>query len=180
MTNKPGNSHPSLTLSLHPVVSVQDQGAQTPLRPFQERRRDRHGRGLRGPLLPASLPGFRTRSQKFEDLVVDSAERLRHLWPEALAQAEYLVEEVPGELESLIAAGTPAPLGKFSHSVGATAESPAQPPIIALYRHPIEELCDTDGQVRELVHEVMIDQVAGLLNMDPDAVDPLFRRFRGH
>ncbi len=179
MENKPGSSHPALNITLHPVISAQEQKVLTPTRTFWDRRRDRHGRGLRGALLPASLPASRTRSEKFEDLVVDSAERLRHLWPEALAQAEYLVEEVPGQLESLIAAGTRSPLGKFSHSVGATAESPAQPPIIAIYRHPIEDLCDTAAQVRELVHEVMIDQVAGLLNMDPDTIDPLFRRFRG-
>ncbi|WP_207346108.1 metallopeptidase family protein [Arthrobacter sp. E3] len=180
MENKSGNSQPSLTIALHPVVSAADQDAQTPVRHFWDRHRDRHGRGLRGLLLPASLPASRTRSEKFEDLVVDSAERLRHLWPDALAQAEYLVEEVPGQLESLIASGSPAPLGKFTPAIRATSDSPAQPPVIAIYRHPVEELCDTSGQVRELVHEVMIEQVAGLLNIDPDTVDPLFRRFRGH
>lgn len=180
MENNSGNSHPSLTVSLHPAISDEEKDVLTPSRQFWDRHRDRHGRGMRGPLLPASLPAFRTRSEKFEELVVDSAERLRELWPEALARAEYLVEEVPGQLEELIASGGPAPLGKFSQAVAATADSPAQAPIIAIYRHPVEDLCDTAGQVRELVHEVMIEQVAGLLNMDPEAIDPLFRRFRGY
>ncbi|UIK90134.1 metallopeptidase family protein [Arthrobacter polaris] len=59
-------------------------------------------------------------------------------------------------------------------------DGPAEPPTIAIFRHPVEVLCDTSGQVRELVHEVLIEQVAGLLNISPEIVDPLFRRFRGH
>ena len=35
------------------------------------RRRDRHGRGLRGPLIAPTLPAWRTRSEKFDDLVAE-------------------------------------------------------------------------------------------------------------
>lgn len=184
------HSEQSFTISLDPVISDGAPAASPasgPLvRPFVERRRDRHGRGLRGPLLPASLPGSRTRSEKFEDLVVDSADRLRDLWPEALATVEYLVEEVPDQLETLIASGAQAPLGRYTPAVsgtssaGGAATAAAQPPVISIYRHPVEVLCDTPAQVRELVHEVIVEQVAGLLNIDPDTVDPMFRRFRGH
>ena len=38
------------------------------------RRRDRRGRGLRGPLLPPELPAARSRSERFDDLVPDAAE----------------------------------------------------------------------------------------------------------
>ena len=149
-------------------------------RSFTQRRRDRHGRGLRGPVLDSGLPGSRTRGEKFDDLVVDSADRLRTLWPEALSTVEYLVEEVPQQLESLLASKSQAPLGKYTPARGATDSSPGEPATIAIYRHPIEALCDTPGQVRELVHEVLVEQVAGLLNIDPDSVDPIFRRHRGH
>lgn len=173
-----------LTISLEPQdfdgVPTADPGTNSGQRSFAQRRRDRHGRGLRGPLMPAALPGSRTRSEMFEDLVVDSADRMRNLWPAALATVEYVVEEVPDQLESLIASGAQAPLGTYARAVAATAESPAQPPSISIYRHPIEALCDTPGQVRELVHEVVVEQVAGYLNIDPDAVDPMFRRFPGH
>ncbi|MFQ4147797.1 metallopeptidase family protein [Arthrobacter sp. LAPM80] len=170
------DGEPSLNISLDPEISDAGPTAQ----PSGQRRRDRHGRGLRGPLLPAALPGSRTRSEKFEDLVVDSAERLRTLWPEALGGVDYLVEEVPDQLEARIASGKPAPFGKFTRAVPATPDAPAEPALIAIYRHPVEVLCDTDGQLRELVHEAVVEQVAGLLNLDPEMVDPLFRRFRGH
>ncbi|SEE65999.1 Zinicin-like metallopeptidase [Arthrobacter alpinus] len=175
-----GEEHLTISLEAQDFDGVPTADSPATPRSFARRRRDRHGRGLRGPLLPPALPGARTRSEKFEDLVVDSADRMRTLWPQAMADVEYLVEEVPDKLEALIASGVQAPLGKYEHAVGATAETPAQPPSISIYRHPIEALCDTPAQVRELVHEVMVDQVAGLLNIDPDTVDPLFRRFGGH
>ncbi len=153
-------------------VSFHD-GPSAPARSFAQRRRNRHGRGLRGPLLQPGLPGARTRREKFEDLVVDSAERLRELWSAQLANVEYLVEEVPENLEALIASGAQSPLGKYT----AAEPGPAHP-LIVIYRHPVEALCDSPGQVRELVHEVLIEQVAGLLNIDPDTVDPLFGHFR--
>ncbi|MDJ0317191.1 metallopeptidase family protein [Arthrobacter antibioticus] len=173
------HSEHSLTISLDSTGSAPGQPAPAKTRPFLRRRRDRHGRGLRGPLVPASLPAARTRGEQFEDLVVDSADRLRSLWPEALATVEYLVEEVPDQLEALIASGAQAPLGKYTRGTLSAPDILATPPVIAIYRHPVEVLCDTPGQVRELVHEVMVEQVAGLLNMDPGSVDPLFGRFRG-
>lgn len=151
--------------------------APTP-RSFQRRRRNRHGRGLRGPLLMSGLPGARTRAERFEDLVVDSAARLRDLWGTSLEQVEYLVEEVPNGLEAIIASGIQAPLGKCTPAIRASNGTQEKPAVITIYRHPVEALCDAPWQVREVVHEVIIEQVAGLLNIDPDTVDPLFRRFR--
>lgn len=173
-----GSGEESFTISLDPKPLPTAPDVAAAPRSFANRRRDRHGRGLRGPLLPEHLPGARTRGELFEDLVVDSAERLRELWPAALGDVSYLVEEVPQQLEALIASGDAAPLGKYAPATPASGDLPAGPAVIAIYRHPVEALCDTPGQVRELVHEVMIEQVAGLLNIDPDAVDPLFRRFR--
>ena len=49
--------------------------------PLRRRRRDRHGRGLRGPLMPsvvsvgdltARVPAAQTRGERFDDLVLDA------------------------------------------------------------------------------------------------------------
>ena len=37
--------------------------------PASAHRRDRHGRGLRGPLVPPHLPAWRTRAERFDELV---------------------------------------------------------------------------------------------------------------
>lgn len=150
-------------------------------RPFRARRRNRHGRGARGPLVPQGLPAARTRAEKFEDLVVDSASRLRDLLGAPVERVEYLVEEVPDQLEKLIASRSPAPLGALRTETAASGVAPSNRAVVVIYRHPVEALCDAPWQLRELVHEVLIEQIAAYLGIDPDAVDPLFGRFRrGH
>ena len=42
--------------------------------------RDRHGRGLRRPLHPLGSPGALSRSEVFDDLLLDAAERLEARW----------------------------------------------------------------------------------------------------
>ena len=59
------------------------------------RRRDRRGRGLRGTVLPMSTPGYRTRAERFDDLVLDAVEDLERRWARQLEGAEFAVEDVP-------------------------------------------------------------------------------------
>ena len=60
-----------------------------------QRRRDRHGRGLRGVIAPPNVPLARTRSERFDDLVLDAVEELEAHWAAELAGVEFAVEEVP-------------------------------------------------------------------------------------
>src|ERR1700710_1614204 len=69
--------------------------APTPARRLLTRRRDRHGRGIRGPLLPQALPLSLPRAERFDGLVLDAAERLDQRWSEQLAEVEFAVEDVP-------------------------------------------------------------------------------------
>lgn len=177
MEFKTGRSEQALVISLN--TGTGEAPGASAAKPYAQRRRDRHGRGFRGSLIPAPLPGYRTRSEAFDELVVESADRLRNLWPGTLDLVEYVVEEVPSDLEALIASGALAPLGNFSRAES-NATGLVKAAEITIYRHPLEALCDTAGQLRELVHEVLVEQVAGLMDMDPEAVDPSFRRHRGH
>ncbi len=141
-------------------------------RSFHARRRNRHGRGLRGELILPALPGSLTRAEKFNELLMDSAERLSELWGSALDAVEFAVEDIPGSLEGLAGTGERVPMAFFR---AVTADSPA---VITIYRRPVEQLADSPDELREIVHEVIIEQVAGLLNLSPDAVDPAYRRYR--
>ena len=58
------------------------------------RRRDTHGRGLRGTLAPATMPVSRSRATTFDELVLSAVERIQQAYPE-LADVEIRVEEVP-------------------------------------------------------------------------------------
>ena len=68
-----------------------------PTSPVQRRRprRDRRGRGVRGVLLPTTVPAWRSRSRQFDDLVLDSLERLPDRVRDEVAKIEFAVEDVP-------------------------------------------------------------------------------------
>lgn len=139
---------------------------------FHSRRRNRHGRGLRGDLLHPGLPGHRSRAERFAGLVLESADRLYDLWGDRIDGVQFGVEDIPAGLEALRAARTAIPLGSYRP---ATA---AEPAAIIIYRHPVEEAAAGAAEVPDLIHDVVIEQAADLLGMLPEAVDPGYRGFR--
>lgn len=150
----------------------------------RSRRRDRHGRGLRGPLVPAqvrvggvasSVPAARTRGERFDDLVLDAVEQLDARWAAQLEEVEFAVVDVPpvAALEPYDAdvvldetAGGGVPLGRLLHP------APGQRARVVVYRRPLEARAVDRADLAELVHDVVVDQVARLLDLDPDEVDP--------
>src|SRR3954453_13072323 len=64
-------------------------------RPPGRSRRDRHGRGLRGRLVPDEVPLAGSRAEKFDDLVLDAVEDLERRWERERAGVEFAVEDVP-------------------------------------------------------------------------------------
>src|SRR3712207_8588894 len=46
-------------------------------------------------LLPAGLPAYRTRAERFDELVLSAVERLEKRWSRQLDGAEFAVEDVP-------------------------------------------------------------------------------------
>lgn len=146
-----------------------------PGRGFDRRRRNRHGRGLRGDVLPAGLPGSRTRADRFEDLVAESAERLEVLWGQQIAAMDFSVELLPraASLDFAEAAGGPVPLGR---ALGAT---PRQPARVVIYRRPVEQLAGPDLLLPEVIHLAVVEQVAELLMRSPEEIDPDYRPWDG-
>ena len=132
------------------------------------RARDRHGRGLRGRLVPASLPMSRTRAELFDELVLDAVDALEQRFAKELAGVEFAVEDVPPDLnvyDSDVLEDGEVPLARLlpgrpgRHGV---------PPRIVLYRRPLEFRAADREDLADLVHDVIIEQVANLLGLDPD------------
>lgn len=140
---------------------------QSPADPPRRRRhRDRHDRGLRGPLAPPQVPISLTRSELFDDYVRDSVERLERRWPQ-LVDVEFAVQEVP-LTEQGAAEPEAVPLGRVI-TAGQGRKSR-----IVVYRRPVEIRVKSRDDRAALVHEILIEQVADLLGLSPDAIDPRY------
>lgn len=136
--------------------------------PVAPRRRDRRGRGIRGPLIPHTLPAHRTRAERFDDLVLDTVERLERRWARQLEGTEFAVEEVPPS--------DPAPWEHDGVPLGRCFPADTGlPPRVVVYRRPVETRAADEGDLAELVRDVLVEQVAHLLGKDPEEVDPRYQ-----
>jgi predicted Zn-dependent protease with MMP-like domain len=134
-------------------------------------RRDRHGRGLRGVLAPPEVPLHRSRAQEFDDLVLQAVAQLEPRWEDELAGVEFAVEEIPpAELPD--DEPDPVPLARLDPGEPGGAGRPARPARIVLYRRPLLARCDGEDELAELVLDVIVEQFAELLGVDPQLVDP--------
>jgi predicted Zn-dependent protease with MMP-like domain len=151
------------------VTHDEQPGGRPPAGPrVRPGRRDRRGRGLRGRLVPATVPAARTKAEIFDDLVLDTVERLERSHAKELAGVEFAVEDVPGDLEgyeSDVLEDRRVPLARL---LPGRPGRPAVPPRIVLYRRPLELRADDRETLADLVHDVIVEQVANLLGIDPD------------
>ncbi|MFE2046205.1 metallopeptidase family protein [Streptomyces sp. NPDC059477] len=131
------------------------------------RRRDRHGRGMRGPIAPPQVPLAASRADTFAGLVQDSVERLERRWPQ-LADIDFLVLEVPRLDDDGRWNDEAVPLGR---TVPARDGQLAR---VVIYRRPVEIRTKAREERAALVHEVVVEQVAELLGLTPETVDPRY------
>ncbi len=170
---------------------MQTADGDRPKRPARIRRRDRHGRGLRGVLVPPDVPLHRTRAERFDDLVLQAVARLEPQWEAHLSGVEFAVEEIPpadspaagphGPVPlSRLEPGTP-PAGPGDESPGpdepgmpgtADEEAGQHPPRIVVYRRPLMARADGEEELGELVFDVVVEEFARILGIDPADVDP--------
>jgi predicted Zn-dependent protease with MMP-like domain len=146
------------------------------------RHRDRHGRGLRGRLLPpyvvvggrrVDLPAWQSRTDRFDDVVRAAFADIEQHWARELADVELAVEDVPpvgdGGEAGLVTdetAGGAVPLGR---ALGAEEGRPAR---VVVYRRPVEARAEDLADLADLLHDVLVDAVAQLLGRDVDEIDP--------
>jgi predicted Zn-dependent protease with MMP-like domain len=155
--------------------------APDPTRARRARRlRDRRGRGLRGRLTPPEVPLYKTRADQFDDLVREAVAHLDHRWAAELAEVEFVVDEVPppepgegGDGESVDPLESTTELVRLSRLMPASGSGRnTRPPQIVLYRRPLELRALDPDDLAELVLDVLIHEVADLLGVGPEVIDP--------
>lgn len=139
-------------------------------------RRDRHGRGLRGPLYPATLPAAASRAEKFDQLVLDALEPIEARWRDQLTKLDVAVDDVPeirsgsGPADDGVLHDGAVPLSRLV-AAGVDREGAPTRARIVLYRRPLEARAKDPGELAELVHDVLVEQVAGYLGVEPDIIE---------
>lgn len=143
------------------------------------RTRDRHGRGLRGPVFPPSLPAHRTRADAFDRAAVRAYAELDALWHDALGGLDLAVDDIPGMLphdpETVqwpdeVTADGPVPLARLM-AAGTDATGRETRAQLILFRRPIELRAHDTEELPEILREVLIQQLATYLGVDEETIE---------
>ena len=122
---------------------------------------------MRGPLAWPAVPAMTSRRQRFDDLVLDSAARLEGTLGNRLDQVEFAVEDVPPADPAPWESGG-VPLGRAFPAHGRT------PARVVVYRRPVESRAESQRELSLIVQDIVVEQVAGLLGMSPEDLDPRY------
>lgn len=118
------------------------------------------------------MPLSRTRSEIFDDLVLDAVEGLERRWAKQLANIEFAVEDVPPDLnvyDSDVLEDGEVPLARLLPGRPKDQGGPA--PRIVVYRRPLEFRAANRDDLADLVHDVVVEQFANLLGVSPEDID---------
>ena len=138
----------------------------------RRRRRDRRGRGARGPLAPRHVP-LADPDERFDGIVLDAVEHVEERWHDRLAALTSrsrrsrrptgrLVHRRVGRRDLLGG----VPLARL------LPPGPGRRARIVIYRRPFELRALDREDLEDLVHDIVVEEVAHFLGMDPAEVDP--------
>ncbi len=124
---------------------------------------------MRGPgIVPrdAGVPQRPSRRERFDRLVLEIVTEIDARWQRDLGLVEYAVEDTPllpddwGE--------ETVPLSSLIRGTG------GDPTRLVLFRRPIEHRCESRADLEALVLTVVVEQVAELLGLPPEEIDPRY------
>jgi len=111
-------------------------------------------------------PVLRTKRERFDDLALGIVMEIDERWQDKLGLVEYAVEDAP-QIPDDWTTDT-VPLSSLVRGTGVT------PTRLVIFRRPIEHRCESRADLEAMVLSVVIEQVAELLGMDPEDVDPRY------
>lgn len=118
------------------------------------------------------MPLHRTRAERFDDLVLLAVSQLEPRWETELSAVEFAVEEVP-PAEPDPDDAEPVPLARLEPG-SATGGEHDHPARIVLYRRPLMARAEGQEELAELVLDVIVEEFARWLGIDPQTVDPSY------
>jgi predicted Zn-dependent protease with MMP-like domain len=116
------------------------------------------------------VPLVSSPTQRFDGIVLDAVEHVESRWHDRLAAVDFAVEEVPsldangGWEDEISSAGVP--LARL------LPPAPGRRARIVIYRRPLELRAIDTEDLEDLVHDIVVEEVAHYLGLDPREVDP--------
>ena len=105
-----------------------------------------------------------SRAEQFDELVLDAAARLEHQAGQGLGEVEFAVEDVPPS-DPAPWESSDVPLGRLFAAQGKMHAR------IVVYRRPVETRATDARELAALVNDVVVEQVAAMLGVDPRDLD---------
>lgn len=123
--------------------------------------------------MPPDVPLYRSRAEQFDELVLDAVARLEPRWASELAAVEFIVEEVPDH-DELTEDTFAIPLARIipGSTDSTNPARPARATKIVLYRRPLLARADDEDELISLVFDVVVEEFAQVLGLEPDTIDP--------
>ncbi len=124
---------------------------------------------MRGPgIVPRDprSPERPSRRERFDRLVLDTVTEVDARWQGELGLVEYAVEDTP-----LLPDDWGEETVPLSSLIRGTGSDPSR---LVLFRRPIEHRCESRAELDALVLTVVVEQVAELLGLPPEEIDPRY------
>ncbi|MRH91073.1 exonuclease [Nocardia sp. SYP-A9097] len=131
-------------------------------------------------MLPPTVPARRTRGQQFDRLVLEAFAPLESRWHDQLTKLDIAVDDVP-KIRPLhpdsvtwpdeVVADGPVPLSRLIPA-GVDRYGQATRARVVLFRKPLELRAGDPDDLVDLLREVLVQQIATYLGVEPDVIDP--------
>lgn len=130
--------------------------------------------------MPPTVPGWRTRAERFDMAVLEAYEPIEQRWKQRLTALDVAVDEIPRiaakDPDSVqwppeVVADGPIPLARLIPAGVDVRGNPTRARIL-LFRKPIEQRANDSTELGDLLHEILVAQVATYLDVEPAVIDP--------
>lgn len=129
-------------------------------------------------MFPATTPAARSRAERFDALVLEAFEPIEDRFSDQLSHLDVAVDDVP-DVEvttpdavvwgpEVVQDGN-VPLARLVPA-GVDGRGLPTRARIVLYRRPLEVRARDGADLADLLHDVLLEQVADYLGIDPDSI----------
>ncbi|MFA5707330.1 MULTISPECIES: metallopeptidase family protein [Mycolicibacterium] len=131
-------------------------------------------------MLPPTVPGWRSRAERFDMAVLEAYEPIERRWHDRLTTLDIAVDEIPRisprdpdnvQFPPEVIADGPIALARLIPA-GVDVRGNSTRARIVLFRKPIERRAKDALDLGDLLHDILVAQVATHLGVEPSVIDP--------